>query len=390
MCSIQMIELLSLIMMHKQVKAQGGNVMEEMRVNESSEEKYEIPINTRIIGMPGGAVVLYLEDYVHTFIKKLLEQDNTQTWTVDLYGIIIENSQSENFLVQGAVETGTFRLPISGERYFPKSHFIGCAQITQNFNDEICILLQPQQGSKIKIESFYVYYDQNEEMQNYLIEWNLQHQDLHIRREKDETVRYGRILQAQNREEVKVSALWNFMNVLCLGFVICVMVYAVNMINSYKKMEEMRDALNYIVEAMPKQQDLIATDEIENQTLSAETDWRQIEEIQSKETTTETIEAVDTKAINTESVNDEPPSTETVQTEIQSRDAQVWADNSVNDGEQKNNTQPKTYYIVQKGDTLRSISFQIYGNYDYVDEICIQNGLNNPDSILYGQKLLLP
>lgn len=347
--------------------------MEKMRVKERKEEKTEIPINTRVIGMPGGAVILYLEDYVHTFVKKLLEQDVTQTWTVDLYGAIIENAQSENLLIQGAVETGTCNMPISGERYFPKSHFIGSAQITQNFNGEMSILLQLKHGSKIKIESFYIYYDQNEEMQNYLIEWNLQHRDLPLRREKDETVRYGRVLQAQNREEVKVNILWNIMNVLCLGFVVCVMVYAVNTINSYKKMEEMKTTLSYIAATMSNQQILNNREEIENQTLSAECDSKQMEEIDKEE------------------VNTEEAQTQEIQLEEnQSQENVFRAENTVNTNEQKDNIEPKTYYIVQKGDTLRSISFKIYGNYDYVEKICMQNGLNNPNSILCGQKLLLP
>ena len=48
------------------------------------------------------------------------------------------------------------------------------------------------------------------------------------------------------------------------------------------------------------------------------------------------------------------------------------------------------YYVVQQGDTLRSICINVYGNLDNVDEICEQNGITNPDSILYGQTLLLP
>jgi nucleoid-associated protein YgaU len=62
-------------------------------------------------------------------------------------------------------------------------------------------------------------------------------------------------------------------------------------------------------------------------------------------------------------------------------------------------TQPSTetinsnipqYYIVQKGDTLRTICFKIYGSYENMEKICSLNDIDNPDNILYGQKLLLP
>ena len=48
------------------------------------------------------------------------------------------------------------------------------------------------------------------------------------------------------------------------------------------------------------------------------------------------------------------------------------------------------YYVVRKGDTLRTICFDVYGDYSRVYEVCKWNNIENPDSILYGQKLLLP
>ena len=48
------------------------------------------------------------------------------------------------------------------------------------------------------------------------------------------------------------------------------------------------------------------------------------------------------------------------------------------------------YYVVRKGDTLRTICYEIYGDYSRVEEICQWNQIENPDNILYGQKLLLP
>ncbi|MBQ4347204.1 MAG: LysM peptidoglycan-binding domain-containing protein, partial [Firmicutes bacterium] len=48
------------------------------------------------------------------------------------------------------------------------------------------------------------------------------------------------------------------------------------------------------------------------------------------------------------------------------------------------------YYIVKSGDVLRSISKEIYGNVSMVEEIVALNGLESPDKIFEGQKLLLP
>ena len=48
------------------------------------------------------------------------------------------------------------------------------------------------------------------------------------------------------------------------------------------------------------------------------------------------------------------------------------------------------YYIVQKGDSLLSISRKLYQTDAMVDEICAANGIQNLDVIYEGQKLKLP
>ena len=48
------------------------------------------------------------------------------------------------------------------------------------------------------------------------------------------------------------------------------------------------------------------------------------------------------------------------------------------------------FYIVEKGDTLDSISIKIYGDASHVEAICKMNGLTDGNLIFIGQKLLLP
>ena len=47
-------------------------------------------------------------------------------------------------------------------------------------------------------------------------------------------------------------------------------------------------------------------------------------------------------------------------------------------------------YIIRNGDTLIGISISNYGNESMVKEICAANGIENPDDIKEGQKILLP
>ena len=50
----------------------------------------------------------------------------------------------------------------------------------------------------------------------------------------------------------------------------------------------------------------------------------------------------------------------------------------------------ENYYVVQKGDTLDSISVKLYGDTSHVKAICKMNGLSDGNLIYIGQKLLLP
>jgi len=52
--------------------------------------------------------------------------------------------------------------------------------------------------------------------------------------------------------------------------------------------------------------------------------------------------------------------------------------------------QEPVVYVVQKGDTLISISTLYYGNKDRVEDICQLNHITNPDAIQEGWKIFLP
>ena len=50
----------------------------------------------------------------------------------------------------------------------------------------------------------------------------------------------------------------------------------------------------------------------------------------------------------------------------------------------------RTSYIVKVGDTLAGISEMYYGTLEKVEDICALNGITDENTILPGQKILLP
>lgn len=373
-------------------------------------ERKEIPVNARAVGSPMGMNVLYLEDYVHTFIRKLIKNDEEENGCeVFLYGYEFDEDGKHFLIVSGAYqhESRYDRPEKIGVQYFPESTYLGTATIHSDGVSEMNMEIIREGTRNIVLKNFYIYYDQNEEMQNYLIEWNLEHRDYRNRNEMEDTVRYGRIAQAYNKEEVRVNFLWNAMNILSLGFVVCVMVYGIIGINNYHKMKNMEDKLSYIVTTMTKNQDFIEVSallptqaEVETQEEMEVFQTEIVEVVTMQESTMAeeatisepVIEMGETIATGdvAEQTEDSLPLEAVAET---SSTQEITIPDMTYVSEEVTAVQTASipqYYVVQQGDTLRSICISVYGNLDRVDEVCAQNGITNPDSILYGQTLLLP
>lgn len=371
----------------------------------------EIPVNARAVGNPMGINVLYMEDYVHTFIKKIVKNDvDGNGCEVFLYGYEFDEDGKHFFVVSSAyqLESRYDRPEKIGVKFFPESHYLGTANIHSDGVSQMNMEMVREGTRNIVFNNFYIYYDQNDEMQNYLIDWNMEHREYSDRIEREDSVRYGRIAQAHNKEEVRVSFLWNAMNVLSMGFVVCVAVYGITSINNYHKMKNMEDKISYIVTAMTENQNFIAVsglssgqseDEMYEEAGVFRTDIIEEsvdEEIETVENTVEAESIVEEKITMAESVSTEIVQVEqamgsglestAVEEAIEVEMTEVSEDVAAV-GEMA--TIPQ-YYVVQQGDTLRSICISVYGNLERVEEVCLHNGITDPDSILCGQTLLLP
>ena len=65
-------------------------------------------------------------------------------------------------------------------------------------------------------------------------------------------MRFTRMTQACNREEARVSYLWNAMNLLSLGLMVCVAAFGIISVNNYHKMKDMENKIAYIM-SMPQE-----------------------------------------------------------------------------------------------------------------------------------------
>lgn len=426
-----------------------GDTKMDKQTNILSNTQNLIPVNTRTIGAPEGIYILYLEDYVHTFIKKILSvEDEKPHPEIALYGRSVEESGRFRIVVSGAaaLEGGGDRIQQLNNTYFPSCAYIGNAKPDYNKDLKLRIELTLR-STKVILDDFYIYYDQNEEMQNYLVEWNTMRdhdknkvilspteQEPLSRAPVKDAAHLSRITQAYNREEAKIGFMWNVMNVLCLGFVVCIMAYGIISMNNYNKMQSMQKNIDYCLAFVAENTSLKMTGQeaIPTMQQSAQTEKEAAAQSPQDVSLTGTKseqQPQDTQSAKTEQPHDSSPTqpqdepvSEPAQTPQQPAQAaqqpqdtlsaeaaqpsQDMASAVQSDAAQEIQTTqsgaaqvltepeqtPSTpqYYVVRKGDTLRTICYEIYGDYSRVEEICQWNQIENPDNILYGQKLLLP
>ena len=114
-------------------------------------------------------------------------------------------------------------------------------------------------------------------------------------------------------------------------------------------------------------------------------------------TLTETLDLIPIEEIPAGKIEktDKPEPTETTESEDTEKETVVDAGNNQ---EEKNEADKAAdaaakkpeYYIVKSGDTLTSISQNLYGTTDKIPEIVSLNQMENSDDIHVGQKLRLP
>lgn len=175
--------------------------------------RQQLPNNRRQIGQPGqGSPEVFIEDYAFSFAKGLSERDYTGCVVGVLVGEHVEGTQGDKILVRGVLEardvlkhdavcftednwTGIYR---DIREYFPQQQIVGwflggpgfLLEDTErqkkiqedNFGggDKVLLkmdsiekeqkLLFYQEGELRELPGYYIYYERNAEMQNYMAE----------------------------------------------------------------------------------------------------------------------------------------------------------------------------------------------------------------------------
>ena len=349
----------------------------------------QFPKNVRQIGNVCDEPKIYVEDYVDTYLNQLRMKAMDMPVGAVFTGEIQRVEEQDVVYISGALQMKD--LEIKGtdilvgqevweqaekerEEYFPELKIVGWCLVETGhpmglsrsvnkihgkvFGEENTIFgwkdaaeadelfYAYTYGELMQMGGHYIYYEKNPAMQNYMISTRKKIGVTPFEVVEDRAAKNFRSAvkeQMEQRESRQNSRFVYVMSVLPVGVVLAI---GISTLNNFDKMEAVQDSI---------------------ETLSQSVGGQEIK----SETTVETEE---------ESPGEQQGMAQE-RTESQEELSQAAAEAGLDE---------EDFYIVEKGDTLDSISIKIYGDASHVEAICKMNGLTDGNLIFIGQKLLLP
>ncbi len=427
-------------------------MIEIIQETEKTEDKQEakLPRNIRQIGNPEKDFRIYMEDYVYTYLHP-----------AQLYGceigvfprMLILVGEIEHFsnrscaFISGAVQVENERFPEEVpelndaawrrvkkemQQFFDKCQIVGwvldipgnALEITPEIEDmhrtnflnnfQFFFLMDSKEreeafytwkeGRLTRKEGYFIYYEKNPQMQEYMISRRQEHFGEHppIEDVDDEAARTYRAMMMERKENSFKRHSRIFSYAISSLMVVALCSVTVLLIGYIRRMDHMEETLTVMSVAMESteqervsQPGEVAVETISSNIVPAEDIQGEVqqdpEDIMAEgqpenvlpepsgsalagEQQPENQEEPNVSA--TEKPKDETESSYEEETPPVLTEAQVCLQQG--------------YYIVKAGDSLEKVCFKIYGNYDKLEEICRLNGIENQNTIFAGQKITLP
>ena len=262
--------------------------MEVIYGNKKEHGEIKLPDNIKQIGKDNGKCKVFIEDYVYTFINDLRQDEYDEGLTGLLLGEIKKDKKCTYVFVKGAVEVTNAAVftdkiafteetwPIANSvagQFFHNMEIVGwylnSTKISENQMDvinkadresfgepdKIFVMVDPEKarrnvyvknGDSLKnAEGYYVYFDKNEPMQNYMTD--IRRSYLGSRTDTDEeTGRYRKIISQNSAPSKGTKRNFTIVYSLSMILLILVLIVGINKINNYDKMKENLPANNVV------------------------------------------------------------------------------------------------------------------------------------------------
>lgn len=376
-----------------------------------------LPKNIRQIGSPDGHKRIYIEDYVVTYLNYIARPGSTQARGTILLGESKKSEIGDVIFISGAVDAQNIEFDMDEseftqeawteiydqvKQYFPKLSVVGWFLSRMGFStaindkiekmhvenfpgkDKVLFVTDSlesedafymyEHGQLVKQKGYYIYYEKNEAMQNYIMKQkgDAPLEQSEIQRKDEEIVRQFR-RKNKDLPENKDTGV-GFVYIASSFVVLALLAMGVTIVSNYDKMKEMEVSINRLeVTAEGNTGDSYVEAMATTEHIPAATDKDAVPVVADGNTEPST----DADWVNPE---------ETTLTEIIETTEVVVTESEVVVPEDEENQ----YYVIQEGDSLSSIALKRYGDADYAETIAEANSIGIKDNIFVGQKILLP
>ena len=471
---------------------------EEKQEAENGENIFDLPKNIRQIGLATGNMRIYIEDYVYTFLTRLARNEigsNKEQCCVAVFtGETKWNNGITYLFIRGALtvedmEAAADHIDFSEKiwtkiqenqaRYFPGQEITGwffsrpqlymeadelLTRIHLRYfgGEKVLMLMEPgekeeaffffENGLMIRQRGYYIYYEKNPLMQEYMIEKNKgSSQEITESVSDEAVVSFRKIIENKKsrktekteekpREEMEHASVFSYMATACL--VLAVLAVGAGFYRNYmgdtelskrnstvtvaseKAVEEasITPEITWIAEEDISEETQIKDETVDDASSVTQESEQETEEQEVRQTGQETeqqevqqtgqeIEQQEVQQTGQETEQQEVRETEMMSesenpqiTEILSETETAGTSQTVEehqfspeaDERKIKKEEPASSdhvlenYMIKPGDTLYQISISHYGNTDAIPEICRLNNLTENQVIYPGQMIVLP
>ena len=328
---------------------------------------------------------IYVEDYVLSYLKR--ETGTLQLSEIFFYGY--SDRSAQEYIIYGAGRDKQIAV-------FEKYNLL--EKVTCRLTQGGPVFMIREKDELYEVKGYDIFYHKNEEMQSYLVDSS---QPCH-QTEKQPSKNDAFINLPVKPADTPGKHLHNTMT-LQLGIIFVLLIaIVINSTNSYDKMEQLNRSAKEVFFALENQeaegivpadvvqqepgQNIEIQEDIEKETgqkdlqvmIDESEDEKEESQVKEEEQERENQEEDILKPIAEETGLEEQGETMEDETSPKEEDTEALSRSVTR------------YYEIEQGDTLYTISEEIYGDISKVQEICELNNISDPDDIRYGQKIILP
>ena len=420
---------------------------EKQEVNDG-ETGWNLPKNIRQIGLAGENYRIYIEDYVYTFLHRAAQAKCQQEEDSGILAVFLGENRWQSgtgyTFIRGALlaDAGEIteehieitqhmwqKIHEEQEKYFEGQEIVGWFLARQSLpmvvseligkvhrnqfgGEKILMLMDTAEQEEaffryennflVRQSGYYIYYEKNTQMQNYMLEKNPEIQEESQETVQDDAVRAFRsLIQKKKKEEPEETeektSVFSYAATACI--VLALAVVGVRFYRNYQVGQNIEGETRTASADIMQETEITQIPAASVQQVTP-TSWAELTE-SPKITPTAEPTLIPTVTISAEEaqIYKEESDTRKAQRRIkqkkQNEEESTGQDNSGQassdqDSETTSAMQTRGSYTIRPGDTLYQISIENYGTMDKVADICRANGISENEIIYPGQIIVLP